>query len=810
MKGTKMFLALIATTVTSMAAPPVLLAAEGGFIEEIVVTARQRDETLQETPVTITALSGDTIERLALNNLDQLSDMVPNLLVSYGSSGGSATVTLRGIGTGSGSAGFSSAVGLLIDDVHSDRGRWIQGGIFDLEQVEVLKGPQSLYFGKNNTSGLIILRSRDPIPGEDSEANFKLGYEFDAGEYLAEGGLSFSVSDTLAMRLAVRRTEQTKGWITNNAQPQTGVDPFGYFIPGAEGHRDLPGLEETMGRFTTVWTPTDRFTAKFKAAVSNTDDEGPLFHDQLDGCFGPGGQPQRVFGVPSPDDDCKANFKRSKTSIPAGMMVGEPAEFGDGASFTEYDAERVSLLLEYDLDAVKLTSVTGYTHYDSDLLDNATFAGDGQVPFFERTDHKSFSQELRVQTQFESPLNFMGGLLYTDNDLYFRNSARVAPFPRDSRNGRQWTWDKVANEDSKAFSAYGELVWDITETIELSGGARYTDEERDFVFTVPHLHEFFDVFIPGILSSKTLAGTFKDDNVSPQVTLSWSPTDQVTVFGAYREGFKSGGFDASHTLAASAVIDDIRFESEEADGFEIGIKSRWLDESIQLNATAYFFDYKNLQVTSLDTETTQFRIQNAAAASTEGVEVELTWAPREDLTVRGFVNYNLAEYDEFLTNCFAGQSVQDGCDKVRNPTNGRFISQDVGGTKVPISPEWSVTLGFTYDWVLGASGWTASLDLDSRYSGSYSRSLLRLPDSKADSYVIFDGSVRVYSPDERWQFTLIGRNLFDKLVVLGQFDRPLTGSGNGLPAGDPALQRADLISRVLRGRQIWLEVGLRI
>ena len=792
----------------SMTPEPVLAAS--GVIEEIVVTARQRDESLQEAPVTITALSSDTIERLALNNLDQLSDLVPNLLVSYGSSGGAATVTLRGIGTGSGSAGFSSAVGLLIDDVHSDRGRWIQGGIFDLEQVEVLKGPQSLYFGKNNTSGLIILRSKDPVPGDETEANFKVGYEFDAGEYLAEGGVSTSLSDTFAIRMAVRRTEQLDGWITNTAQPQTGVDPLGYTIPGAEGHRDYPGMEETMGRFTAVWTPNDRFSAKFKTTLNSTEDEGPLFHDQLDGCFGPGGQPQRVFGVPAPGDDCKANFKRTKTSIPAGMMVGEPAEFGDGASFMQYDAERLSLLLEYDLDQFKLTSVTGYTHYDSDLLDNATFAGDGQVPFFERTDHKSVSQELRIQSQFDSAVNFQGGLLYSDNDLFFRNSARVAPFPRDSRNGRQWTWDKVANEDSQTFSAYGEVVWDITDTIELSGGARYTDEERDFVFTVPHLHEFFDVFVPGILSSKSLEGTFKDDNISPQVTLAWSPAENITVFGAYREGFKSGGFDASHTLAARAVIDDIRFESEEADGFEVGIKSRWFDESVQLNATAYFFDYKNLQVTSLDTETTQFRIQNAAAASTEGVEVELTWAARDDLTVRGFVNYNLAEYDEFLTNCYAGQSIQDGCDQVRNPTTGRFVSQNVGGTKVPISPEWSATLGFTYDMDIGASGWKASLDLDSRYSGSYSRSLLRLPDSKADSYVILDGSLRVYSPDERWQMTLIGRNLFDKLVVLGQFDRSLTGSGNGLPAGDPALQRADLISRVLRGRQIWIEIGYRI
>ena len=790
------------------------LYAATGVIEEIVVTARQRAESLQETPVTITAVSSETIERLALNNLDQISDIVPNLTVSYGSSGGSATVTLRGIGTGSSSAGFSSAVGLLIDDVHFERGRWVQGGMVDLAQVEVLKGPQALYFGKNNTSGLIILQTRDPVPGEELEANFRTGYEFDADEYLVEAGVSLSLSDTFAIRLAGRHTDQD-GWIKNNAVPQPGsADPtLGYAIPGNVGTKDLPGLEDTMGRFTAIWTPNEKFKLKFKSSITSTEDSGLIYHDQLSRCFGPGGRPLDVFGVPSPADDCKANFVRSKSNIPAELMAGEPAAFGDGTTFTEYDAYRFSLRMDYDFEKVTLTSVTGFAHYDSDATENATFAGDAQVPFFERTDHDSFSQELRIQTQLASPVNFLGGVLYTDKDLFFRNSARIAPLGPDSRNGRQWTWDKIANQDSEAWSVYGEFIWDLTDTIELSGGARYTDEERDFRFDVPHLHEVFDVFLPGILSSQSLEGVFEDDNLSPQVTLSWNPQENITLFAAYREGFKSGGFDASHTLAPgdpAVVIENIRFESENADGYEFGFKSRWFDDSLQLNATAYFFDYSDLQLSTLDTETTQFRIQNVAAASTDGVEVELTWAARDDLVVRGFVNYNEAEYDQFLTSCFAGQTIEQGCDQAFSPTTGRFGAQNVDGDQVPGAPEWYASLGFTYDIELGASGWRTSLDLDGRYVGSRSGSLQRMPDSKLDDYTILDGSIRVYSADGRWEFTLIGRNLTDELVILGYADRPLTGGGNGLPEGSPGIQRADSVSRVLRGRQVWLQASYRL
>ena len=805
---------LIVTLLLGLLWTPALARGATGEIEEIVVTARQRSESLQETPVTITAVSSETIERLALNNLDQISDIVPNLTVSYGSSGASSTVALRGIGTGSASAGFSSAVGLLIDDLHFERGRWIQGGMVDLAQVEVLKGPQALYFGKNNTSGLIILRTRDPVPGEETQANFRAGYEFDAREYLLEAGVSLSLSDTFAIRLAGRHTDQD-GWIENISVPQPGsADPtLGYAIPGNSGTEDLPGLEDTMARFTAIWTPNERFTAKFKSSITSTEDGGLIYHDQLSRCFGPGGRPLGVFGVPSPADDCKANFKRAKSNIPIELMTSEPSEFGDGTTFTEYDAYRLSLRMDYEFEDITLTSVTGFAHYDSDATENATFSGDAQVPFFERTDHDSISQEVRIQTSFDSAINFLGGVLYTEKDLYFRNSARIAPLGPDSRNGRQWTWDKIARQDSTAWSAYGELIWDVTDTVEVSAGARYTDERRDFRFDVPFLHEVFDVFLPGILSSQSLDGTFKDDNVSPQIAASWSPQDNVTLFAAYREGFKSGGFDASHTLAPgdpSEVIDNIRFDSEKADGYEVGIKSRWFDEILQINATAYFFDYSDLQLSTLDTETTQFRIQNVAAASTDGLEVELIWAANQSLTVRGFVNYNEAEYNQFLTSCFAGQTIEQGCDQALSPATGRFGAQRVDGDQVPGAPKWYANLGFTYDTGVGDSGWRASLDVDGRYVGERSGSLQRMPDSELDSYTIVDASVRLYSPDDRWEFTLIGRNITDELVILGYSDRPLTGGGNGLPAGSAGIQRADSFSRVLRGQQIWLQAVFRM
>jgi len=773
-------------------------------IEELVVTARQRSESLQDTPTTITALSSDTLDRLNLTDLEQVSQYVPNLRISYGSSGASSSVFLRGIGTGSGSAGFSSAVGLVIDGVFYERGRWIQQGFFDLEQIEVLKGPQSLFYGKNAPAGLIILQTRDP--GEEFEAHIKTGYETEAEERMIEAGVTIPVTEDFRLRLAGRYLDMD-GWLDNLSRPiepgTPGSDPFGFRIPGAAGNDPMPQRRDVLGRLTAVWEPTDRFKAEFKASVAENEDTGVVSTTQLTSCFGPGGRPQAVFGVESPFDDCREDFSGSKSNIPAELMAGEPDRYGNGDTFTEYDSYNMSLQFDYELDAVTLTSVTGFQQYEVESVENFTFSDDGQVPGWEETNYDAFSQEFRVQTTFGGPVNFFGGVLYQSTDLYFNNASRIAPLPPDSSTGRLWTWDKEAYEYGRSISVYGELTWDVTETIEISGGARYTDEERDFAFRTPFLHEILAGL--GALAPASLDGVFEDDDVSPQLTVTWRPSDSLTFFAAYREGFKSGGFDASFLLTPGVVADDIRFESETADGFEFGIKSSWLDDRLRANATAYFFTYDNLQVQQFDAETTTFQIGNAGQATTDGLELDVTWAPVSGLTLRGALNYNLAEYQEFVASCYAGQTQELGCNLAApDATPGSAaVAQDLSGENLPAAPEWTALYGLTWETSLGNSGWRGAFSLDGRYQGDYYLSTAKIPELDIDAYSAFDASVRLFSPNDRWELSFIGRNLTDETMPVQGADRPLTGGGAGLPAGSPGIQRGDVYTRVQRGRQLW-------
>lgn len=777
--------------------------AQEANLEEIVVVARQRPESLQDSPTAISAVSRETLERLALNNLEQVANVVPNLRISYGSSGASSQVFLRGIGTGAGSAGFSSAVGIVIDGVHYERGRWIQQGYFDLEQIEVLKGPQALYFGKNNPAGLIILRSRRP--GDTVEAHAKLGYEFEAGESYIEGGVSLPLSDQFAIRVVGRRTEMD-GWINNTARPQVGVDPLGFTIPGAASTLDLPAVEEDLGRLTAVWTPSAEFEATLRVGFANNEDAGMVATSGLVACFGPNGQPQPIFGVPSPFDDCRKNFDLSKSVLPPGLLANEPGVFGNGVPFTDYRSTNASLQIDWNIGRYQLTSISGLQDYEVEGLDNFTYSDDGQVAGFESTDHKQFSQEIRLVSDFDGAFNFLAGFLITDGDLVFRNASRIAPLPPDSTTGRLFSWDKVAEEESNSWSVYADVIWDINDQWEFSAGARYSEEDRDSRIRVDYLHEI--LILLGALSPQGFENKFSDDDISPQVTLKFQPTDNITLFAAYREGFKSGGFDASFLLGPGSTIDDLTFESEEAEGFEMGIKSRFRNETLQINATAYSYTYKNLQVQQFNAATTQFNIDNAAKAKTEGVEIDFNWIAGNGFSLRGAFNYNIAEYDEFLASCYAGQSVEAGCASVLNPLTGGFSSQDLSGKKLPVAPEIVLNGGASYDFDIG--DWIASVGLDMRYSDDYNASVSKIPDAIQGSFTVVDATLRFLSPDQHWDLSVIGRNLGDEAIAVHADDRPLSGGASGFPAASPNLGlRSDAFMRLQRGRQIWAQLTYR-
>lgn len=282
------------------------------------------------------------------------------------------------------------------------------------------------------------------------------------------------------------------------------------------------------------------------------------------------------------------------------------------------------------------------------------------------------------------------------------------------------------------------------------------------------------------------------------------------VYGSYKKGFKSGGYSNSAILARSTTPADATFKPETAQGFEVGLKSSWFDNSLQLNVAAYDYTFKDLQVNFFDSSAINFVTQNAAEATTRGVELEVRWLPAvEGLDLHASASYNRARYGRFLSFCYSGQSQEAGCnlDRNGNPVapGAAGDHQDLSGTRRPFAPLYTAAFGFLQQFSL-PRGLMLRLSADASYTDHYLLNPLGRSIDQ-DSYLRYDASLSLSPGSERWQLALIGRNLGDEFLVYDAGDSPLTGQNTG--QHEPATVLADQIGVVGRPREIIVQLGVK-
>lgn len=790
--------ALIGGGVQQALAQPAGASGRGMVIEEVVVTARRRDERLQDVPAAVNVLDRAMLERYAVEDVQSVAHMTPHLIVNSGGASSGTQMYLRGIGS-SGNVGFDQALGLVIDGVYYSRGRWIKQGFLDMERVEVLKGPQALYFGKNTPAGVISITTAGP--GETFEGYARAGYEQFSREWIGEAVLSGPLTDQFGARLAIRGSRMD-GFMKNDAGPRVGVDPLGLTLPGASSSRS-PEEREYSGRLTLQWDPRDDLSATLKLAATSFEDDGPAGKYELGACQGPNGTAQGVFGA-STVDDCSVNGHSWRTDMPRELAANDP-QLRRGQMFTDYESQSLSLNVEWELDRYLLTSVTGYNQYDIAYNDNFDYSSAGQIYAFESVDNDAISQEFRLLSRFEGPVNFMAGVYYQETDFKYRNSSRIAPLPADPVTGRFFSWDRPQTQKGESWSAFGELLWDIVDDVELSVGARYSKEKKDSTSR----NEFIHTFLAANFSTALFADNFRDSNWSPQATLTWRPMPELTVYGAFKTGFKAGGFSHQGVLLTQTTVDELIYGSETAEGFEGGVRTTLLDGMLRMNLTGYHYVFDDLQVNAFNAATTSFTVQNAAELTTKGVEADFEWLATEQLMLRGNLAYNNARYDEFFGTCYAGQTQEQGCNQQINPITGVARTQDLSGERPPLAPDWNLGLGFTYETEL-TNRLDFSLSTDVRYSSQYETGDQNRPDLRQDSYYTVDAAARILTRDGRLEFALIGRNLGNEKIVTSGRDRPGTGGAPGLAAADPASgQLSDGAFLISRLREVLLQATYR-
>jgi iron complex outermembrane receptor protein len=742
-------------------------------LAEIIVTARKREERLIDVPAAIAVVSSEEIQRYSITDAKNLTQEVPNLMILSTFAGTGGTIAIRGIASFSANSdpGVSPEVAYNIDGINITQGRVATLGLLDTDRVEVLEGPQALYFGKNNAAGVVSITSVDP--GATATGYVRAGYEFNLDAPQANAALTLPVREDLSVRVAFMGQEQ-RGYLRNSAVPI--VDPFGYaplIDPGAV-NKSIDGSYQKLGRISVKYTPTDRFTAlvKFVDGVYRANSDGA---NQVVLCA-PGVNNYVVsanFGYVATDPadpNCSQHAPAIEGGLNATLASHYPGSNG-GVPYAQVTMNLTSANLTYKFDPVTVTSITGYYKMESH-----SFVGiESSFPFYigaQSLTYRQASEELRATTTLTGPLNFMFGGYFEDSRYLWQGNNYILPLGPDTVTGRidSETYADVSTDRTTSLFGSGDLH--LPANLDLTAGARWTHEtkmatlQNIYLNDKPQLLFGFPFFQP---VGEPIVSPTTGNNVSPEVTLTWHAQPNLNIYGAFKTGYKSGGTSTAEVLNITTAA-DLSFKPETAIGGELGVKGEWMDRALSTTFDVYNYNFRNLQVTSLTivpNEPLLFRITNAAGANSRGAEFKTNYHVTRDLSLRGHLDYNRAIYTNYANApCSTDQSLgyAPGC-----VTTQGVGSQNLTGMQIQLAPKWFAGGGGTYQHYI-FDGLLIGFDTDLNYTGGFARAYGLAAYGEQDGYYMLNANIRLSNPAKGWQVALSGTNLNDAVTYVGMFN----------------------------------------
>jgi len=709
------------------------------FGNVIIVTARKREEMLQDIPVAVAALSGESLDAVGIKRLDETTALIPNLRVSHAGTGpGVASLYIRGIGYNGTEKLDSPSVGVFIDDFYWGMGHGQLLDTFDIERIEVLRGPQSVLFGKNTSGGAIVVRRTKPqgyVGGK-----LKVG----AGNYsqrVAQGVIHTPavLDDTLSFKFGGTYRERD-GFATN------------LYDGTNEGDYQYVGLHAMA-----LWEPTDSLEALFVFDYNRERGEAsPLQNDNVLGVdlfFGgqqlnPGVEPHEVW--PDLVSDQQLDAYR------ASLRVDWETSIGTITSITGYLDEADYTLQDFDSGCGGDTQGLGCSFVINPLLARPTNPT-GTLHTIRDQEFQEFTQELRIASPLTDSLFLQAGGFFYDDAIESRQTTNFAAFERTT-------------QDTRSYALFGQLEWEITPTVTASAGAQWIREEKEYSKTV-----FFLPSVP-VVGGTVLLPLLEDEksweDVVYQASLSWAPSPDHLLYASLSDGFRGGGFSARGT-AAEAVDPTLpnytggtgenflSFDPETTRQIELGSKNTLFDGALTLNLTAFYTELKGLQSGSVTLTpnagvNTNTYVNNFQLAEFKGFEIEtiLKVPGVEGLTLlanMGYLDASLKEAMVPATRLGVGPGGVPG-----SPAQGLI---DLSATPLPQAPEYTYALTANYEQDL-----TDDVRLNSTVVYSYVddvvlSSLGTMPDIQK-GYGLLDGSIGLTWDQVSLQ--LIGKNLLNK------------------------------------------------
>ena len=732
-------------------------------LEVIQVTAQKRSENAQETPISMNVLSSDDLKEKSIEKIDDLQYAVPNLHMTE--TGISTQMFIRGIGTGN-NQGFEQSVGQYIDGIHYGRQQLLRMPFLDLERIEVLKGPQSIMFGKNSVAGALNLSSAKPT--QDTEIHFGLQYQptIDATELT--GMVSGALTDTLSARLAVRDYSED-GYIENTFKD-----------------RDETIRDETAVRLSLLWEPSDSINFLFKIEHDEFDGTGrqiEVIKDEpsLAGSPIPGATFSQILGAlghPDAISESELNYERQ----------------ADAEESNNNSLDNATLTANFKLGDYTLTSVSGFVSYDFVETCDCDYTAAPIFSVFIDEEYEQFSQEIRLVSPVGEKFDWLGGLFYQTSELGFDDNIKI---PTDSVLGllsggalSPMTGQGAGRNyqlDTDMFSAFFQGRYHFTDALTLTLGARFTSEEKTStrvmnitdlgtgdITTNPMAPILFDSVF-GIQNEQSplspqghnLSGERDENSFTPLINISYKIDQNIMAYVSATTGFKAGGFDAR-----ANNVNSWEFEEEEATAYEMGIKSLLLDDTLEVNLSFYRTEYDNLQVSQFD-GVLGFNVGNAKETVVQGVEVEGRWIILDGLSMQYGIAYLDHEYKDFTNgNCHSRQ-VPDG----DIGADGNQLC-DYTGKSGQYTPKLTASIGFDYFTdisFLGFEYFRTTLGL--YHSAKQNVDVNLNPLYEVDAYDKVD--LRIALESENWNIALFGKNITNEEVLTYVGNNPLSGSTFG-------------------------------
>lgn len=754
---------------------------------DIVVTARRRAERLQDVPVAVAVIDRREIRQYDLTNIANVKLVAPQVTFDRAFTGSGSSISLRGVSSSNLDAGLEQSVLIDFDGMPISRGRLLSDALFDIAGIDVLKGPQSLFFGKNTPGGVVSIHSA--LPTKEFSGFARTGYEFNAGAASFEGAISGTIAKGLTARLAVYGLE-SKGYITNTSNgivdPQRAALPYdagGSFIPAAP-HR-LGAEQKGAIRLTLRYENGGNFDATFRILGSYAGSQGQQALTEIIAC--PAGQSvPTVVGMADPNGNCRLDLHSATGFLPPAELAAWPEVRGwnqgepSGRNATVFP----SLNMNYRIGGVTLTSQTGLYDYDYRSAGSADGTSYAYYWSYQREKNTSFVQEVRASSSFGGMIDFAAGGYYSHDNRTLYQGARNGPNPADPVTGRYESNDSVIRNTSDAYSLFGQLIFRPIPTIELAGGARYTHEVKTIdlrtIFVNPVLvNSFLPVNVP-------IAGRRPESRTSPEATITWRPNTDLTLFVAYKTGYLSGGFSNPGTPARNLTLPLITYDAERAQGFEGGIKFSMLGRRLTGSLIGYRYNYKGLQLTSLNATLAQpaYQTTNAADTRVQGIELEGRFNIAPGFALRGSISYNHARFVDFPNaQCYAGQTAAQGCQSVTIGST-TTTAQNLAGSAIYRAPDWLVTAGAVYDTRLN-NKLHLGLNADIRNTSGYFVSVTENPLSYQKGFTLLNAGLRVGDIDDHWSIALIGRNITNRIYATIGTDQPGGGGSVYGAAGEP-------------------------